>query len=205
MKYFKYVDTGSMGRVWSLFAELADETEEEKLGKAYYNVQYAHTLEIVNAAMRGSLPTDDDSLNSFNLRAYECKCRENDNNDQRKQAEKLLYIVDDLGEEENGVGYGDISEKRVSLNLQDLDFAEIDDLAAFEDSLSVLYNLRKQYITEEGVDVISILLNSLRGIPDAVSSMKKLVLRDSVLRDLVLDLCECSRDGALIERLEAVV
>ena len=77
MEYFKYQQEGVCGRVWSLFSSLSGEMESpgvKKNGKGYpMNVSYAHSLEIVNAALRGSIALDDESLEEFDLRSYERK------------------------------------------------------------------------------------------------------------------------------------
>lgn len=203
MNYFDYQSSGTLGRVWSLFAGLERISEEEKLGKTRRSCAYSHTLEIVNAAMNGSLSTDDDSIDAFNLEAYEFKCAENDKINKIKQTDKLLYIVDSVGEDEENVGFGDISDRK--LKSVEESFEVLEGLASFESNLLKLYNIRSEYIKDRGIDVVSILSSSLKGIPDAVSQIKELLCENSGLRELVVSLCEDGGDGALMSRLEAVL
>lgn len=203
MNYFDYQQNGVMGRVWSLFSGLADVTDEEKVGKSGTDSSYTHTLEIVSAALNGSLATDDESLDNFNLRAYEGKCRVNDKNNKVKNVDKLLYIVDDVaGKEENvQVGFGDISERK--LKKVDDQYDKIDREQSFESNLLKLYDIREKYISEHGIDPVRILSSSLKGIPEAVSELKRLLSNDEALRELVVSLCEENICTRLIDIPEA--
>lgn len=203
MNYFDYQSNGTLGRIWSLFAGLDKISEEEKLGKTRRSCAYSHTLEIVNAAMSGSLSTDDESISEFNLEAYEFKCAENDKINKIKQTDKVLYIVDSVGEDEENVGFGDVSSRK--LRSLEESFEILEGMEAFESNLLKLYNIRSEYIKDRGIDVVSILNSSLKGIPDAVSQIKQLVTENSGLRELVVSLCEDGSDGALMSRLEAVL
>lgn len=203
MNYFDYQSNGTLGRIWSLFAGLDKISEEEKLGKTRRSCAYSHTLEIVNAAMSGSLSTDDESISEFNLEAYEFKCAENDKINKIKQTDKVLYIVDSVGEDEENVGFGDVSSRK--LRSLEESFEILEGMEAFESNLLKLYNIRSEYIKDRGIDVVSILNSSLKGIPDAVSQIKQLITENSGLRELVVSLCEDGSDGALMSRLEAVL
>lgn len=200
MRYFDYQYQGTLGRVWSLFSGLQGISEEEKLGKSKYSCAYTHTLDIVNAALNGSLSTSNESLETFNLQAYEYKCEENDKINKIKQVEKVLYIVDNVGDDEDTVGFGDISERKLKSREDAFELLECD--ASFEANLAKLYNIRRDYIKERGIDLVSILEASLKGIPDAVTEIAALVSENSKLKELIVSLCEESRDGALIQRLE---
>lgn len=203
MNYFDYQSSDTLGRVWSLFAGLDRISEEEKLGKTRRSCAYSHTLEIVNAAMSGSLSTDDESIDAFNLEAYEFKCAENDKINKVKQAEKILYIVDNVGEDEENVGFGDISDRK--LKSVEESFELLEEMASFESNLLKLYNIRSEYIRERGIDVVSILSSSLKGIPDAVTQIRELISENSGLEELVVSLCQDGGDGALMSRLETVL
>lgn len=200
MRYFDYQHSGTLGRVWCLFAGLNDITEEQQLGKSRYSCEYAHTLEIVNAALSGALSTTSESIRNFNLQAYEYACKENDNINQIKSADKLLFIVDDTGEDNERVGFGDIQERKLK---PDKDcFSEVFDSAEFETNLLLLLDIRDKYIREKGVDVVGVLKSSLKGIPEAVKQMQNLVSDNNSLRELIVSLCESGQEGALMGRLE---
>lgn len=203
MNYFNYQPEGTLGRVWSLFAGLDRISEEEKLCKSRRSCAYSHTLEIVNAAMNGSLSTEDADVEEFNLEAYEFRCRENDTKNKIKQTEKLLYIVDSTGEDDESVGFGDISERK--LKSVEESFEILESLTSFESNLLKLYNIRSEYIRDRGVDVVGVLSSSLKGIPDAVSQIKELIGENSRLRDLVVSLCEDGSEGLLMSRLETAL
>lgn len=201
MNYFSYQPKGVTGRVWGLFASLANVSEEEKLGKDNSNFAgYAHTLEIVNAALNGTLATDLDSIDNFNLKAYEYICNQNDEIGRSKDVEKMLFIVDSIDEETEKVGYGDISERK--LKTVDTAFDEVMDLDSFETNLNKLYNIRKTYITTKGIDLVSILYNSLKGIPEAMSAFREVISENLDLKELITSLCEDGSGGILMERLE---
>ena len=73
----------------------------------------------------------------------------------------------------------------------------------FEDNIKALCGIRTKYIVEKGIDVVSVLSCSLKGIPEAVAELKT-IMADSVLGEIITSLCEDSRDGELLRRLEAV-
>lgn len=202
MKYFAYQNAPS-GAVWSLFHELGSVSAEQR-ERVFSNSDYAHTLEIVSAAMNGKIPTDPESISNFNLWGYEYACTKTDQDGRRKETKKTLNIVEFSTSSDDSleVGYGDISARE--LGSEEALFDEIVDSVDFEENLRMLFNIRSRYISEQGVDVVSVLYGALKGIPDALSEIKKL-LNDSVLRDLYTHLCEESKDGALLRRLEMAV
>lgn len=202
MNYFTYQQNGTVGRVWSLLSGLGELSEEEILGTSNGNLQYEHSLEIIRSGLNNTLRTDDDSLRDFNLSAYEHTCRVNDKNTKRKQVEKLLYIVDNFGEEDTSVGFGDISERKLK-SIED-SFELIESLSSFESNLKQLCNIRKDYISVKGIDPVNLIKSSLKGIPEAVKELKRIVKEDSSLGELILDLCEEGADGVLLSRLEAI-
>lgn len=202
MNYFSYQDNIT-GGVWSLFKDLGKITPAER-EKMYANSEYAHTMEIISAALSGILPTDAESVDKFNLGMYEKRCGESDRVGRFETAKTVLNIVDFTTSSDSSlrVGFGDISERSLA-SKEDL-FEEVLESTAFEENIRKLYNIRPKYISEKGVDVVSVLYGALKGIPEAVSKMKSLV-SDMWLRELYSQLCEDSRDGALLRRLEAAV
>lgn len=201
MNYFVY-QSNTSGRVWGLFKELGEITPEQR-EKIYAGSEYAHTLEMVSAALNGAIATDPESLENFNLWGYEAKCAETDSIGKRNRAKKELHIVEfsTSSDDSLDVGYGDISDR--DLGSEDDMLELLVDSLAFEDNLRQLFNIRSHYIAEKGVDVVSVLYGALKGIPDAVKEMKSLV-KDNMLCELYTQLCEESK-GMLLRRLEGAV
>lgn len=207
LSYFNYQQSGIVGGVWSLFAGLKDMSEEEKLQKSSTNVSYAHSLEIVSAALRGSLLTDDESIESFDLKAYEFKCAENDRIGKIQKAEKELYIVDTTNsDKEDKVGFGDVSDREKRLQCVDKAFDELESLQSLDADIKRLCNIRNDYLVEHGVDLIHVIVNSLKGIPDAVEELKSIIVseKSSNLSSLIVSLCE-NGSGSLMDQLEFVL
>ena len=205
MNYFDYQPKVPMGRVWSLFTKLGELSEEEKLGVGSHSCDYTHTLDIVNAALSGSISTTPENLGNFNLKAYEIQCAKNDKINFSKQVEKLLYIVDteDSNDEDVRVNYGDVSSRK--LKAVEEAYENIDNLDSFEANINQLLNIRKGYITTQGLDLVSILVNALKGIPEAVSVLTSLLRVNTELKNLVLSLCEDGPSDVLVKELTAVV
>jgi len=204
MNYFDYQPKVPMGRVWSLFSQLADMSESEKLGKYSYSPEYSHTLEIVKAATTGSLSRKEDVYEDFNLRAYEASCKRNETINFKKSLEKCLFIVDNVSSDgETKTGYGDISENKIR-SIEDA-FVSVESLSSFESNIDMLLNIRVKYIESQGIDLVSILVNSLKGIPDAIEGMAEFVKTNLQLKELIVDLCQDGKDGKLLARLATVV
>lgn len=198
MKYFNYQYADSLGRVWGLFSELSSIS---RVGEEARNSRwdYSHTTEIVNSAMNGNLPRNHED---FDLKAYEIACAKHDEVELSDSRKKFLTIVDNINsKEETTVGYGQISLNDKRLKFVEDAFAELDNNDEFEKCLCELYNIRKSYIVDKGVDPVEMLANSLKGIPEAVSSMSNLFLEDLALRRIVEVLCE-NGSNTLQVRLE---
>lgn len=202
MKYYKYQNTKPMSNVWSLFKDLNTMTPSQ-IERLYADSDYSHTLDIVKAALNGSIPLTDDAVREFNLQAYEYKCKENDKNGNFKKSKDVLNIVEfDNSEEDVNTRYGDISDRKLKV-VEDA-FEEVMSSDTFEANIRELYNIRTKYIIEHGIDLVSVLISSLKGIPEAVAEIKT-IMCDTVVKDLIVSLCEDSRDGKLLRTLEATV
>lgn len=195
MRYFDYQQSGTLGRVWSLFSSLGSLSEDKRLN----STEYSHTVEIVNAALRGYLATSDESIENFNLEAYEYKCSENDRIAKIYSADKILYIVDNV--EENSVKMGEIHENNISLSKQG-DFDLTDSSISFESDFQRLLKLRSLYIKVHGVDLVFVLKASLKGIPEAIGEIKILSSYSKELKELIKSLCDNNDSGMLLKRLE---
>lgn len=202
MKYFKHQYTESLGEIWGLFSDLANISKDEIISQNSRS-EFEHTVEIVNSAMNKKLDNRECfSLDTFGLRAYEAECRKKDDiklNDSRR---RYLTIVDTVnGNDANVVGYGEITSNDSRLKSIEDAFALFDENDEFECCLSELYNIRKDYIITKGVDLVEMLLNSLKGIPEAVSLMAELILDDLPLKQIVEGLCSNSKNSLQL-RLE---
>lgn len=204
MKYFKHQYSESLGEIWSLFSDLASLSKEEEVISKGSRGEFGHTVEIINSAMNKKLDNREGfNLETFDLRAYEAECRKKDEiklNDLRK---KYLTIVDTVNgnDDANSVGYGEISMNDTRLKSMEDAYAVLEDNDEFETYLAKLYTLRKEYIVGKGIDPVEMLINSLKGIPEAVSLMAELISEDLPLKQIIEGLCSNSNNN-LQARLE---
>lgn len=199
MRYFDYQHNGTLGRIWSLFTGLYDVSEEFKTGKSKSYCDYSHTLEIVNAAISGSLSTSTESIEEFNLEAYECACSKNDKISKIKSADKYLYIVDEVGEDNENIGFGDISEKKIK--SPENDFKDIESKLSFEENMCKLLDIRTNYLRKNGVDLLVILKSALCGIPDAIGELNTISDGNDMLSDIIKSLLEDASENLLLEEI----
>ena len=205
MKYFKHQYSESLGEIWSLFSDLASLSKEEEVVSKGNRGEFGHTVEIINSAMNKKLDNREGfNLETFDLRAYEAECRKKDEiklNDLRK---KYLTIVDTVNgnDDTNTVGYGEISMNDTRLKSMEDAYAVLEDNDEFETYLAKLYTLRKEYIVGKGIDPVEMLINSLKGIPEAVSLMTELISVDLPLKQIIEGLCSNSSNNNLQARLE---
>ena len=205
MKYFKHQYSESLGEIWSLFSDLASLSKEEEVVGKGSRGEFGHTVEIINSAMNKKLDNREGfNLETFDLRAYEAECRKKDEiklNDLRK---KYLTIVDTVNgnDDTNTVGYGEISMNDTRLKSMEDAYAVLEDNDEFETYLAKLYTLRKEYIVGKGIDPVEMLINSLKGIPEAVSLMTELISVDLPLKQIIEGLCSNSSNNNLQARLE---
>lgn len=205
MKYFKHQYSESLGEIWSLFSDLASLSKEEEVVSKGSRGEFGHTVEIINSAMNKKLDNREGfNLETFDLRAYEAECRKKDEiklNDLRK---KYLTIVDTVNgnDDTNTVGYGEISMNDTRLKSMEDAYAVLEDNDEFETYLAKLYTLRKEYIVGKGIDPVEMLINSLKGIPEAVSLMTELISVDLPLKQIIEGLCSNSSSNNLQARLE---
>ena len=204
MKYFKHQYSESLGEIWSLFSDLASLSKEEEVVSKGSRGEFGHTVEIINSAMNKKLDNREGfNLETFDLRAYEAECRKKDEiklNDLRK---KYLTIVDTVNgnDDTNTVGYGEISMNDTRLKSMEDAYAVLEDNDEFETYLAKLYTLRKELVGK-GIDPVEMLINSLKGIPEAVSLMTELISVDLPLKQIIEGLCSNSSNNNLQARLE---
>ena len=191
MNYFDYQYKGNMGKIWSLFSDLKYAPQEsiDSLNSTR-RCPYSHTIEIINSAMNGNIYAPE----RFDLRG----CQKQERINKISEASKLLAIVDESEEEEEvGYGYGEISSNKIKL-IEDA-YQILEDDIAFQESLKELYGIRSKYIVDFGIDPVELLKGALRGIPESIDLVKK--LKDSYLKEILVNLCELGSDGLLMQFL----
>lgn len=173
MNYFNYQPQCPMGQVWSLFTDLRNAGERQLVSD--YD-EYGHSLDIIKAAISGNISEVD-----FNLSAYETQCYLNDKKDFYNKLDKVLYIVDNAtsDSEDLRVNYGEISSNSSKLKSQKDPYVDIEDMSTFESNLNELLGLRNSIIAVKGVDIVELLKNSLKGIPDAIKELSIIVKEDT--------------------------
>ena len=198
MNYYSYQLAAPMTRMWALFKDMGRMPDDVKSAP-----DYSHTLDIARAAMNGSIPLTDESLESFNLAAYEYKCRDNDMNNKFSRAKKELFIVEyDNSKDEGGsVGYGDISDRK--LQYSDTALERVFDNAEFESALRELIDYRKKYIVEQGWDIVTVMVQALSGVPSAISAIKDFACKDAKISSIIESLCNTS-NGELLGVLQGM-
>lgn len=199
MNYFRYQYQGQMGEIWSLFADLRDAQEEcLKLKDSYNRCEYAHTSQIVNSAINGTIF----DRSRFSLKDYEYACQERDKIALFNRSKKEYAIVDeDILEDAEPKKPNTISVSK--LKSFEEAFQLVTENEDFENCLRELLSIREEYVEEEGIDPLLMLKNALNGIPSAVKELRK--VKDERFQELVSSLCEMGAGGNLALRLSEVV
>lgn len=196
MRYFDYVNTKNMGSIWNLFSGLSGGGKGLlRPNTDFYS--YSHSLEIINSALNGNI----DLLN-FDITSYEIACSKNNEKLKGKKAKKESTIVDATDNEP--IRYGEISSNSVEVSDKSAELEEFKNKDHYEYCLSRLVVIRKKYLVEEGIDVVNVLENSLKCIPEALSSLKSFIDKDEEFEDIVVTLCENS-NGNLLSDLEKII
>lgn len=204
MNYFSHHVNRPIGKVWSLFSELAEASKE--VSKTSSTVGFSHTLEIVNAALSGSICLDEESIQNFNLRAYEYKCNENDTKSRYiSKNNKELFIVDNCSndDEEKRVSLGDISMRR--LGVKDKNLENLIESQAFDESLARLLGIREDIMVDYGVDLVRALCESIMGVTSAIKLVREVSEKNEQVEEIVTTLCSTAPNGGLYNRLKAVM
>lgn len=146
--------------VWSLFTEMNKNPNK--------NVPYAY--EIVRAGLLGRI----DLGSPFHLEAY-CKTVESNLAlAEFTESKKLLHFKNGVDSDGNEIkSWGTVSLEKASLvarmedkfevilNSEELDFA-----------VRQISSLNEEFIINEGINVVEVLKNAVRGIPSAVEKLK---------------------------------
>lgn len=184
MNYFKYFpEIENQGKIWDLFSSLSD------LSDVDYHCERRnglYTMEIMSSARSGRISLDSE----FNLKKYEAGCKENTLKDKRKKASKELHIVSfDDTDEDVRAGYGDISDRR--LGGKDKEYGVVDDVVSWDGSVKKLLSLRRGYLIERGIDIVTLVYGASLGVYEAVRSLSNLMGTDSEILGLVGSLFGC--------------
>ena len=180
MNYFDYTPMRqqNMGVIWGLFSSLGERSEEEIINSRVY----AHTVEIIGAAMSGAI-----NPNEFNLKGYEYACARNERLGLRNKVKDELNIVFGSSEEENRVGYGDVRGESLRNNT-DYFKGVLDDLQS-EQCMGELLRLRKKYLVKYRVDVVKLMRFALEShVPSAIEKLASLVKVEPKLKELLSDI-----------------
>lgn len=176
-----------MAKVWTLFKDLDGISLEQ--AEKLYSGSDSHTLNIVRSALNGSISLSDESVKNFNLFAYEHAARVNDVIGKRKKALKELHIVEfDNSDDDITVGFGDVSDRKLS--FIDDSFDTVMNCDEFEFCIRELGDIRTKYIVENGLDVVNVLIRALKCSEEAIKELKNLISVDDRIKDLVVSLCE---------------
>ena len=208
MRFFKYNSNENIGRIWSLFSHMAEaQINQTDFGMA---CDYSHTLEIVNAAMSGSISLDYESIESFNLEGYEYACSKNDKIRRLQKRNKELFIVDsfDSDDEEGRLSYGDVSSNEVAIKTYKNVKNELDSIVndiAFNTSLKELLQIRNKTYVEYGIDIVVALVSAIQGMKGAVDNIRMLVEKNETLGEIITSLCEAGNSEGLLGKLQAVM
>lgn len=197
MRYFDYQNNAEMGRVWGLFSGLANLTKNDKMG-VNRTVEYGHTIEIIKSALNNNFALDEE----FSLAHYERTCIKHDGYGINSSGTTMLAIVDSINGEDERVNYGEISCNQ--LPSKEDPYRELEDKDEFERCLKQLCDLRGLYQIQLGIDPVETLKNSLKGVPEAVTSLVTLISEDIQLKEIISFLCE-NGSNILQERLEGIL
>lgn len=195
MRYFDYQPKMQFGKIWELFSEMNSRSEAEILGQTNSRVQYSHTIEIINAALSGSLSVSDESIKYFSLPAYEYACDKNEGIDRKASYATTLFLVSDGEDEDRKAGYGEYSDAK--LKIKERPYDDFENRETFSENIKRLININKVYLRSKGIDVIRLLKNSLKNDKQSTKRLKLILDEDMELQELVVDLCEDGSEGTL--------
>lgn len=195
MRYFDYQPKMQLGKIWELFSEMNSRSEAEILGQTSSRVQYSHTIEIINAALSGSLSISDESIKYFSLSAYEYACAKNEDIDRKASYATTLFLVSESEDEDKKAGYGEYSDAK--LKIKERPYDDFENRETFLENIKRLVHINKVYLRSKGIDVIRLLKNSLKNDKQSTKRLKLLLDEDMELKELVVDLCEDGSEGML--------
>lgn len=200
MNYFSNQYNENIFEVWGKLTNLVEvqQQEESVVGEGFEFI-----YQLVHALMNEQKVNKESFDNRYiDIKAYEYRCRKNEENQVNSTRAKIDHIVDMVNsKDKEHVGYGEKSSNDLALSSDKSDFDESEDKFDCILSLEALKEYRKTYLVTDGVDIIQTLTNALKGIPEAIRLLKTYITSDGLLRDAVITLCENNKNS-LIPLLE---
>lgn len=143
---------------WNLFKEMTDAPEN--------TVEYVD--EILTAYQNGKINLDKE----FNLRGYCYRVAENQEKKALQNAKKETFLFDnDEDDYEEASRQGGVSYNRFERLDDGFEQLENDDELAY--AISTIKNLRKDFLMEEGIDLVVLLQRVKEFLPQAITKMRE--------------------------------
>lgn len=179
LKSYCFFHMGFHDGIWGLFEEW------EKVSEPF-----AYSLEVIDAAASGRI-----DMEHFNLDAYNKTIRKNENKVENRRKNKVLHIMYDVSEtvtEPYGVPESVVTEYA----------GQEDEYEKLEDEDEVLYAVREireldgVFRCEYRVDILHCIRQALKGLPESVRLLKKLVASDPFIGELIKIILESGQPFA---------
>lgn len=194
MKFFQKKSTVDTGRVWNLFADLAEMSPKQFLEPSNRQIA-SHTLEIISSALRGGVDLEQER---FNLWGYEAVCNDRDRKNPKKENKEIpLHTSDSMPE---GKDMGLVISLNQVKAIEDAFDSMINDTAV-QQIVESLFTLRKKH-AHLGYDLVIVLLGALDEIKDSVTILQKACAEDEEVKDMVETLL--TSDGGKIGIRKAI-
>lgn len=153
--------------VWKLFSAMA-ENPDKPLDEA---------TDILKSALQGNLKGVQFE-NAQDIYRYASRIKRNKylSKNSQKNVKRKLYIDHMHESEDNTPAYGTILESAVvaqTISRTKDAFEDIADNSELRYAVETIKDLRQEFFIEAGVDLVKLLKQALRGIPDAVLELKR--------------------------------
>lgn len=183
MRFFTKSPKIELGLLWGHLHAIGENNEVSTTPK------FEHTYDIIMSALNGSFnlyQTD------FNHIGYEMRSMQRDGHTKTAKVKKELNIVDrSLGNMEESVGYGDVTESKVLVNYEEA-FEQIDSSGTLRRGIEELVEWRTKIQNEVGLDVIVGFSQSLNGHPGAMAVIREICEHEPHIRELITDILQSS-------------
>lgn len=177
------------GADWSVFYELhghsgLEEIEEDKI----MGIDRGQSYEIIRANRSKS----EKALAGFSLWGYLKRAKDNEKRGKLANRKKEVRLIDreDIDEGDSPITYGEVSSQVIS--LEESGFAEFEDRETYKSNFKTLINLRHDVLLEYGYDVVVVLYNALKEVPESIILLMENVKEDNPCGcwDLIEELLE---------------
>lgn len=172
--------------VLGLFTDLALNTDK----------RIEFTEEIVSNGLQGRI----DFNKPFNIDAYEATIRKNQNLCKESKRKKVRYIDFSSGDDyediskNGGIREDDLHKSSDSVRAMRDAFEEFIDDESLQYAVNSIKALSEELLIEEEVDLIEALKSAKRGTPSAVTVVKNLCSKYTVVADLIYEILDSGRD-----------